>query len=215
MKARSPGRIRGLGAGRKTRRNLERGGTGAAGELNEAVGGWPRVRITPMFGRWGYFVGPPALRMLPASFQGHGPVDPAHARRPAAGAPDGRRRASPPACLKRMGGVHDRDDARRGTCHPLAPARLSGGDGSGRARGAGRALMRDHRCSGSTLLRARDRHVHERRSEDARAAARSRRLESWRMRRLAGAMPRSGHAFAARLEERRAERSPLPTRVLL
>jgi hypothetical protein len=25
--------------------------------LNEAVGGWPRVRITPMFGRWSYFVG--------------------------------------------------------------------------------------------------------------------------------------------------------------
>ena len=33
------------------------GGTGAAGELNEAVGGWPRVKITPMFGRWSYFVG--------------------------------------------------------------------------------------------------------------------------------------------------------------
>ena len=26
--------------------------------LNETLGNWPRVKITPMFGRWGYFVGP-------------------------------------------------------------------------------------------------------------------------------------------------------------
>src|SRR5262245_36889155 len=50
-------RVRGTGAGRKTRRNLERGGTGPAAELNQMLGTWPRVRITPMFGRWGYFVG--------------------------------------------------------------------------------------------------------------------------------------------------------------
>lgn len=49
--------MRGIGAGRKTRRSLERGGTGTAGELNEAVGAWARVRISPMFGRWSYFVG--------------------------------------------------------------------------------------------------------------------------------------------------------------
>ena len=49
--------MRGIGSGRKTRRSLDRGGTGTAGDLNEAVGGWPRVRITPMFGRWSYFVG--------------------------------------------------------------------------------------------------------------------------------------------------------------
>ena len=48
-----PGRIRGTGAGRKTRRSLQRGGIGAAGELNAQLGNWPRVRITPMFGRWG------------------------------------------------------------------------------------------------------------------------------------------------------------------
>src|SRR5262249_29182831 len=35
----------------------ERGGTGPAAELNQILGTWPRVRITPMFGRWGYFVG--------------------------------------------------------------------------------------------------------------------------------------------------------------
>ena len=46
-----------MGRGRKTRRELERGGTGPARRLNEALGGWPGVRITPMFGRWGYFVG--------------------------------------------------------------------------------------------------------------------------------------------------------------
>jgi hypothetical protein len=46
-----------MGAGRRTRRSLSRGGTGAAAELNAALGAWPRVKITPMFGRWGYFVG--------------------------------------------------------------------------------------------------------------------------------------------------------------
>ena len=49
--------FRGLGSARKTRRTLERGGTGPAAELNQTLGKWPRVRITPMFGRWGYFVG--------------------------------------------------------------------------------------------------------------------------------------------------------------
>jgi hypothetical protein len=55
---RGPRGPRGIGHGRKTRRTLERGGTGAARRLNEALGGWPGVRITPMFGRWGYFAGP-------------------------------------------------------------------------------------------------------------------------------------------------------------
>jgi len=58
-------RVRGLGAGRKTRRNLERGGTGPAGALNEVVGRWPGVKITPMFGRWGYFVGPRLFACFP------------------------------------------------------------------------------------------------------------------------------------------------------
>ena len=58
-------RVRGLGAGRKTRRSLERGGTGPAGALNEAVGRWPGVKITPMFGRWGYFVGPRLFACFP------------------------------------------------------------------------------------------------------------------------------------------------------
>jgi hypothetical protein len=46
-----------MGRGRKTRRTLERGGTGLAHRLNQVLGGWPGVRITPMFGRWGYFAG--------------------------------------------------------------------------------------------------------------------------------------------------------------
>lgn len=50
-------RFRGMGRGRKARRTLARGGTGPAHRLNETLGGWPGVRITPMFGRWGYFVG--------------------------------------------------------------------------------------------------------------------------------------------------------------
>lgn len=60
-----PGRIRGTGHGRKTRRSLARGGTGAAGELNTQLGSWPRVRITPMFGRWGYFVGSQLFACFP------------------------------------------------------------------------------------------------------------------------------------------------------
>jgi hypothetical protein len=54
-----------MGAGRKTRRSLERGGTGVAAELNEAVGDWPGVKITPMFGRWSYFVGPRLFGCFP------------------------------------------------------------------------------------------------------------------------------------------------------
>jgi hypothetical protein len=54
-----------MGAGRKTRRSLAQGGTGTAGELNQVLGGWPGVKITPMFGRWGYFVGPRLFACFP------------------------------------------------------------------------------------------------------------------------------------------------------
>ena len=57
--------MRGLGAGRRTRRSLEKGGTGTAGALNEILGAWPQVKITPMFGRWGYFVGPRLFACFP------------------------------------------------------------------------------------------------------------------------------------------------------
>ncbi len=60
-----PMRFRGMGHGRKTRRTLERGGTGPAHELNRVLGGWSGVRITPMFGRWGYFVGPTLFACFP------------------------------------------------------------------------------------------------------------------------------------------------------
>ena len=50
-------RVRSLGGGRARRRVLARGGTGVARALNVALGNWEGVRITPMFGRWGYFVG--------------------------------------------------------------------------------------------------------------------------------------------------------------
>jgi hypothetical protein len=52
-----PRRFRGLGKGRATRRALERGGIGPAARLNRTLGAWQGVRITPMFGRWGYFAG--------------------------------------------------------------------------------------------------------------------------------------------------------------
>jgi hypothetical protein len=34
---------------------VARGGEGPAAALNDAVRVWPGVRVTPMFGRWGYF----------------------------------------------------------------------------------------------------------------------------------------------------------------
>jgi hypothetical protein len=48
---------RGTGRLRRDRRVIRRGGDGVAGELNRVVGGWLGVRVTPMFGRFGYFVG--------------------------------------------------------------------------------------------------------------------------------------------------------------
>src|SRR5258705_13597598 len=58
-------RFRGIGHGRKTRRGLDRGGTRPAPALNAALGTWGGVPITPMFGPWGYFVGPPPLARFP------------------------------------------------------------------------------------------------------------------------------------------------------
>lgn len=49
-------RPRGVGHGRTARRTIRKGGEGAGGALNRIVGEWSDVRITPMFGRWGYFV---------------------------------------------------------------------------------------------------------------------------------------------------------------
>ena len=49
-------RVRGTGKGRLTRRALRRGGTGLGSRLNDTLAAWPGVKITPMFGRWGYFV---------------------------------------------------------------------------------------------------------------------------------------------------------------
>lgn len=60
-----------MGRGRKTRRALERGGTGPAARLNEQLGGWSGVRITPMFGRWGYFVGAHLFACFPLRVKEH------------------------------------------------------------------------------------------------------------------------------------------------
>ena len=64
-------RFRGIGRGRKTRRALARGGAGPAEQLNDAVGGWPGVKITPMFGRWGYFVGETLFACFPLRLKEH------------------------------------------------------------------------------------------------------------------------------------------------
>lgn len=58
-------RVRGTGRGRKVRRVIASGGSGMAQRLNEAVGTWPGVKITPMFGRWGYFVGTQLFACFP------------------------------------------------------------------------------------------------------------------------------------------------------
>jgi luciferase-like monooxygenase len=54
-----------MGRGRKLRRTLARGGAGAGQRLNEALGAWAGVRVTPMFGRWGYFVGETLFACFP------------------------------------------------------------------------------------------------------------------------------------------------------
>ena len=64
-------RFRGIGRGRKTRRALARGGAGVAEQLNDAVGGWPGVKVTPMFGRWGYFVGETLFACFPLRLKEH------------------------------------------------------------------------------------------------------------------------------------------------
>jgi len=48
---------RGTGRPRRDRRAIRRGGEGIAGALNQIVADWEGARITPMFGRWGYFFG--------------------------------------------------------------------------------------------------------------------------------------------------------------
>ncbi len=64
-------RVRGIGRGRKTRRALARGGAGVAEQLNDAVGSWPGVKVTPMFGRWGYFVGETLFACFPLRLKEH------------------------------------------------------------------------------------------------------------------------------------------------
>ena len=64
-------RVRSLGRGRKLRRSLSRGGTGPARTLNTTLGGWDGVRITPMFGRWGYFAGERLFACFPLRDKDH------------------------------------------------------------------------------------------------------------------------------------------------
>ncbi len=64
-------RFRGLGHGRKTRRALERGGSGPAHRLNRTLAEWEGVKITPMFGRWGYFAGPRLFACFPLREKDH------------------------------------------------------------------------------------------------------------------------------------------------
>ncbi|HUF93172.1 MAG TPA: luciferase family protein [Candidatus Limnocylindria bacterium] len=67
----APRRFRGMGHGRKARRALERGGAGPAQRLNRTLGEWEGVRITPMFGRWGYFTGDRLFACFPLRVKEH------------------------------------------------------------------------------------------------------------------------------------------------
>ena len=60
-----------MGKGRKVRRALQQGGTGAARRLNAELGAWERVKIMPMFGRWGYFVGETLFACFPLRDKEH------------------------------------------------------------------------------------------------------------------------------------------------
>lgn len=60
-----------MGKGRKVRRALQQGGTGAAQRLNETLGAWEGVKITPMFGRWGYVVGETLFACFPIREKEH------------------------------------------------------------------------------------------------------------------------------------------------
>ena len=62
---------RGVGRGRTDRRAIRKGGEGAGGALNRIVGEWADVRITPMFGRWGYFVGGRLFACFPLRVKDH------------------------------------------------------------------------------------------------------------------------------------------------
>jgi hypothetical protein len=62
---------RGVGRGRRDRRALRHGGETVAGELNRIVSGWEQVRITPLFGRFGYFVGDEMFGCYPIRPKSH------------------------------------------------------------------------------------------------------------------------------------------------
>lgn len=64
-------RPRGTGRPRRDRRSIRRGGEGLAGVLNRVLGDWHGVRITPMFGRWGYFVGGQLFGCYPIRTKDH------------------------------------------------------------------------------------------------------------------------------------------------
>jgi hypothetical protein len=50
---------------------MRRGGEGVSADLNRVVGGWFGVRITPMFGRFGYFVGEQLFACYPIRPRDH------------------------------------------------------------------------------------------------------------------------------------------------
>ena len=74
MRKRRPGPPpgpRGTGRARRDRRVMRQGGEGVSAELNRVLSGWLGVRITPMFGRFGYFVGEQLFACYPIRPRAH------------------------------------------------------------------------------------------------------------------------------------------------
>jgi hypothetical protein len=128
VRGRGP-RLRSVGRGRKLRRSLSRGGTGPARTLNTVLGGWDGVRITPMFGRWGYFAGERLFACFPLRDKDHDlwirltPEDQARALREAGARPH---RGPTRSCRRRCAGCDARPRPRP---RPM-PALTEPGDGA-------------------------------------------------------------------------------------
>jgi len=141
-------RFRGIGKGRKTRRALRARRHRAGAATDETLARWPRVRITPMFGRWGYFVGETLLRASRCR-EGARSVDPASPRRSAA------TRSPTPGCARTAA-----SRAKCGSSSDVEGSRTWGGRcaGSGaatRPRRAGRPPSGDRGLGAGAASRVR------------------------------------------------------------
>ena len=139
MRKRRPGPPpgpRGTGRARRDRRVMRQGGEGVSGELNRVLSGWFGVRITPMFGRFGYFVGEQMFACYPIRSRDNdlwvrlSRSDQARALAIAGGA------AAPPVRGPRLDRVRRRGPGGPLPRVPLAPAGVRARDALGAGGGA-------------------------------------------------------------------------------